>query len=604
MNLSQELRGAQFGSYNEVFKKFNALSAKYGNLSTGSLISAFSRVTGVSYEHNNPYIQNRRVKEIASLPVDYSKDKVGEMLVNPDNNEQPLRSVEHSLEVTAYPLFHLRKVYQDLLTYHSYTAPAYTGEAEAKTSEFWREWMLIEKLRQKICPSEQAHRIVGQCCQEGKVFYYPRYRVDKPHNKVDFAFMQQLPSDWTKIVGFNNKSKYTIAFNLFYFMTPGTDPRQFGTLFEPYLNDFMEIASPPKGLGKTIVYASNSPSADLGKYKQMAEERMVRGERFPGDPEIYCQNGRWFYWVTLPVDKIFTFEIDDVATNVISPFTGLFLNMLQLAQYEQVQLELIQNPLISVLTGEIPYREDKNATTSDPYKLSPTGRQYFEALWYQMLAENNTSGIGFFLAPAEDLTLHQLAEAPSAMEISSNGYSYTMAKAGIAGIIPTTGDPKAGVAQISLEIECRFAQTVYRCFERMMEVIFGNLNLKYDWNFSMFGDIATDKKTLDNVRSEMTLGLSLSALVYNALYDRSIFDDIAISTALIESRLFDYRRPLITSYSGGFGSVGNGSSNQKDGGLTGEAKRQLDPGGRPESEEITSEGNEKDSDNPVEYDED
>jgi hypothetical protein len=56
--------------------------------------------------------------------------------------------------------------------------------------------------------------------------------------------------------------------------------------------------------------------------------------------------------------------------------------MIQLAQYEQVQLELIQNPLISILTGEIPYREDKTADTSDPYKLSPTGRQYFETLWY------------------------------------------------------------------------------------------------------------------------------------------------------------------------------------------------------------------------------
>ena len=588
MNLREELRGASFGSYAEVFQRFRTLSEKYGGLSADRLITAFSNVTGIPYERNNPYIQNRRVKQISSLPVDYSKDKVADMLIAPDNNEQPLRSVEHSLEVTAYPLFHLRKVYQDLLTYHSYTAPEFATDGESEDQAFWREWKLIEKLRKAMFPASEAHRIVGQCCQEGKVFYYPRYRIDKSHNKVEYAFMQQLPSDWTRIVGFNNKSKYTIAFNLFYFMQPGTDWRQFGDLFKPYISDFESVLPAPRGVGKTVVYASNT-APDLNKFKKMASERDLFGE-----PDVYYQNGRWFYWVTLPVDKVFTFEIDDVATNVISPFTGLFLNMIQLAQFEQIQLELVQNPLISVLVGEIPYREDRDATTSDPYKLSPTGRQYFETLWYQMLSLNNTSGIGFFLAPAENMKLHQLAETPSAMEISSNGYSYTMAKAGIAGIIPTTGDPKAGVATISLQIESRFAQTVYRCFERMMEVIFDSMNLTYDWRFRMFGDIATDKQTLESVRSEMTLGLSQSMLIYNALYDRSIFDDLSVSAALINSGLFDLRRPLMTSYSG-FGN----QQKEDEATLKGEAKRQINPGGRPESEEITSEGNEKDVDNPT-----
>ena len=588
MSLNEDLRTLQYGSYADVFRKFNALSEKYGNLSSDQLISAFSTVTGIRYERNNPYIQNRRVKQIASLPQNYTKDKVGEMLTNPDNNELPLRQVEHALEVTAYPLFHLRKVYQDLLTYHSYTAPEFTTDGESKEKEFWREWKLIEKFRKNLFPKSEAHRIVGQCCQEGKVFYYPRYRVDKAHNKVEHAFMQQLPSDWTKIVGFNNKSKYTLAFNLFYFMQPGTDYRKFGNLFEPYVHDFFSVLPPPKGVGRSVVFASNA-APDLQKFREKGN--------LPGDPEVYYQNGRWFYWVTLPVDKIFTFEIDDVATNVISPFTGLFLSMIQLAQYEQVQLELIQNPLISILTGEIPYREDKTADTSDPYKLSPTGRQYFETLWYQMLAANNTSGIGFFLAPAQDLTLHQLAEAPSAMNISGEGYSYTMAKAGMSGVIPTTGDPKAGVATISLQIECRFAQTVYRCFERMMEVLFENMGLKYDWRFRMFGDIATDKQTLESVRSEMTLGLTQSTLIYNALYDRSIFDDISVSAAIIDSGLFDLRRPLQTSYSGFQPSDSNEAQ------TVGAFKRQINPGGRPVSEEITSEGNEKDVDNPVDAEE-
>ena len=590
MSLHDELKQAAFGSYQDAFQRFRTLSGKYGNLPMDRVVAAFTRATTSEYERNDPYIQNRRVKQISSLPVDYSKDRVAEMLINPNNNEMPLRSVEHSLEVTAYPLFHLRKVYQDLLTYHSYTMPAFADSADAKKDDFKREWMLIEKLRRELCPATVAHRIVGQACQEGKVFYYPRYKVDKPHNKVDYAFMQQLPSDWTKIVGFNNKSKYTIAFNLFYFMEPGTDYTQFGDLFKPYMETFYSVAELPRKIDKTVVYASGTgPSANLHKLEEMQKEGTLFGE-----PEVYRQNGRWFYWVTLPVDKVFAFEIDDVATNVISPFTGLFLNMIQLAQYEQIQLELTQNPLISLVTGEIPYREDKNADTSDPYKLSITGRRYFEELWYHMLAGNNTSGIGIYFAPVENMKLHQLAESPSAIEISNNGYSYTVAKAGMAGIIPTTGDPKAGLANISLQIESRFAQMVYRQFEKMMQVIFERMNLNYEWTFKMFGDIATDKQTLDNAKAEMTLGLMPAAIIYNAMYDRSIFDDIAVSAAVDALGLMDMRRALVTSYSG----VQKSDDQNKS--QTTQAKRTLNPGGRPPSEEITSEGNEKDADNPTE----
>lgn len=592
MGLTEELRQVQFSSYGEVFEKFKELSDNYGHLPASSLISAFGRATGESsvYSWNNPYIQNRRVKQIATLPVDYSKDKVADMLVAPDSNEQPLRAVEHSLEVTAYPMFHMRKVYQDLLTYHSYTAPEFSDDSDAKSKDFWREWKLVEKLRKAMFPAAEAHRIVGQCCQEGKVFYYPRYRVDKPHNKVDFAFMQQLPSDWVKIVGYNNKSKYTLAFNLMYFMQPGTDYRQFGDLLAPYMDDFSQVIQPVDGIGKTVVYARQKARPSLDALKKLGAERTLAG-----NPEVFYQNGLWYYWVTLPIDKVFTFEIDDVATNVISPFTGLFLNMIQLAQYEQIQLELTQNPLISVVTGEIPFRDDRNATKADPYKLGPTARQYFEDLWYRMLMANNTSGVGIYFAPAENIKLHQLAEAPSAMQISSTGYGYTIAKAGMAGIIPTSDDPKAGLANISLQIESKFAQPVYRCFERMMEVVFENLRLKYDWRFRMFGDIATDKQTLDSVRSEMTLGLSQSMLIYNALYDRSIFDDLSVSAALLESGLFDLRRPLMTSYSGNFDSKQQNDSNDLDG----TAKKVINPGGRPPSEEITSEGNEHDADNPA-----
>lgn len=579
LNLTTELQGVQYSSYSDIFGRFKKLSEQYGGMPMSSLMSAFSRTTGAQYYRNDPYIQNRRVQAISSLPNEFSKNKVAEMLTCPLANERGLRQVEHALEYTAYPLFHTRKMYQDLLTYHSYIVPEFTEKDAAKNDDFWREWKLLEKLRRKLDPKTTAHKLAGQAVQEGKVFYYPRISVDKPHNKVDYAFMQQLPSDWTKIVGFNSVSKYTVAFNLFYFLRPGCFPEQFGDLFEPYLDIFSMVTDrAPKGVGKKYVYAEKA-TVDMGRFRQIVQDNP---QGLAGEPEVYYQNGRWFYWVTLPVDKIFTFEIDDANTTAVSPLTGLFLSLLQIAQYEQIQLELVQNPLISLFTGEIPYKQKNDQTAiEDDYRLSDAGRRLFEYLWYQMLSDSNTSGIGWFTAPVQNIKMHQLAEAPSATKISSAGYGYTMAKAGLSALIPTSDEPRAGVANISLQIESKFAEQIYRCYERMMQSIFEGMNLKYSWRFSLFGNIAEDADTLKAAKEGMTLGILPQTVIYLALHDMSVVDDLTLSHAISESGVLDLRIPLVSTY----------SAKQGDSRLPPQAVHDANPGGRPDAEgKKTSEG--------------
>lgn len=581
LNLTTELQDVQYSSYSDIFGRFKKLSEQYGGMPMSSLMSAFSRMTGAQYYRNDPYIQNRRVQAISSLPNEFSKNKVAEMLTSPLANERGLRQVEHALEYTAYPLFHTRKMYQDLLTYHSYIAPEFTEKDAAKNDDFWREWKLLEKLRRKLDPKTTAHKIAGQAVQEGKVFYYPRISVDKPHNKVDYAFMQQLPSDWTKIVGFNSVSKYTVAFNLFYFLRPGCFPEQFGDLFEPYLDTFSMVTDrAPKGVGKKYVYAEKA-TVDMGRFRQIVQDNP---QGLAGEPEVYYQNGKWFYWVTLPVDKIFTFEIDDANTTAVSPLTGLFLSLLQIAQYEQIQLELVQNPLISLFTGEIPYKQKNDQTAiEDDYRLSDAGRRLFEYLWYQMLSDSNTSGIGWFTAPVQNIKMHQLAEAPSATKISSAGYGYTMAKAGLSALIPTSDEPRAGVANISLQIESKFAEQIYRCYERMMQSIFDGMNLKYNWRFSLFGNVAEDADTLKAAKEGMTLGILPQTVIYLALHDMNVVDDLTLSHAISESGVLDLRIPLVSTY----------SAKQGDSRLPPQAAHDANPGGRPDAEgKKTSEGTE------------
>lgn len=539
---TSELNKLQYAAFPQIFEKLRTMAAENQGMPMSAISTAFAGINAGRYGMANPYIQNRRVKQISSLPVNFTKDKVGEMITAPYDNEQPLRQVSHILEYTAYPLFHIRKTYQNLLTYHSYVMPRMVSGEDTKKDDFLREWKLTEKLREEFKPKENAHQIVGQVGVEGKVFYYPRYSVDKSHNKVNYAFMQQLPSDWTKITGYNNVSKYTVAFNMMYFLQPGCVPEQFGELFLPYLYDFGSVVQKPEGTGTSVVFAQKT-RIDMQKFQRI----QAMGD-MPGTPDVYYQNGRWYYWVYLPVDSVFPFEADDVSRTAISPFAGLFLNMIQLAQMEQIQLELIQNPLVSLLHGEIPYRDDKAASSEDQYKLSNAGRLLFEAIWYDMLQMNSTSGIGLYAAPFENMKLESLSEAPSAMDIVKQGYSDTMSQAGMGAIIPLGDDPKAGTAQISLQIESKFMQTVYRDFERMMNAIIKKLNLKYDWKFVMFGDIAEDEKTLERCMNGMEHGILPDTILYNALLDRSMLDDLCLSDAVYNSGILDKRLPLVTAY--------------------------------------------------------
>ena len=575
-NLTSELQSVACGTYPEIFQRFNALAEQYGNMPAGALASAFSRVSMSQSARVNPYIQNRRVQAISSLPEDYTKNTVAEMLTAPLGNEQGLRQVEHGLEFTAYPLFHTRKMYQDLLTYHSYIAPEFTDKDTAKNDEFWREWKLLEKLRRKLDVKTTAHKLAGQAVQEGKVFYYPRVSVDKPHNKVNYAFIQQLPSDWIKIVGFNSVSKYTVAFNMMYFLKPGCEPAQFGELFKPYWGIFTQVAAkPPKGAGTRYVYAAKN-TINMNRFTELKTAAEQGGGVLPGDPDVYYQNGKWCYWVTLPVDAVYPFEIDDAQTAVVSPLTGLFLSFIQIAQYEQIQLELVQNPLISLLTGEIEYDDNSTRQQSDSYKLSNAVWELFRTRFYDELAENNTSGIGWYAAPLKNMELHQLAEAPSATKISSAGYGYTMAKAGLSALIPTSDEPRAGVANISLQIESKFAEQIYRCYERMMQGIMDGLNLKYSWRFECFGDIATDNDLKESLRKDMTLGILPATLKYLAMNNMSLLDDMSISRAMLESGIMNLRKPLSSTFTE---AKNGGNGNQ-----TPETKRATNPGGRPKSE--------------------
>ena len=218
----RELQKVKYGSFPEIFNKVRSMADEY-NVPVQSLVNLFG-YSGAMYA--SPQIMNRRFESIGTSPINFTKDQVVEMLRHPQLNEAELRESSRSLDYTNYTYRHMRRTYSSLLTYHNYVAPSLTEAGEMGDS-FWREYRLAEKLRKAMKPAELARDAGAKSMLEGKTFWTYRVSADKSRNRINHAFYQQLPSEWIKIVGRNNISKYTLAFDMMYFCQPGTDVRQF-----------------------------------------------------------------------------------------------------------------------------------------------------------------------------------------------------------------------------------------------------------------------------------------------------------------------------------------------------------------------------------------
>ena len=548
-------------SYATLAKGMMRLNDMYGGMPFEDVYSAFVGAGGANMLAAWPNLQNRRVRSINTKPAKYSKDAIEEMVGNPEGNEKALRSISASLSHSTKTYDLIIQTYPNIMTYDWYISIGYSRNAPGKERQM-REYALAYQIAETMDVTAKAREINGLCQKYGKVFYTPRISLDKAHGKVNYAFLQQLPEDWCKIVGFNNgPGRYTVAFNLMYFLWPGNDWRQFGDLFAPYMPHFYDVVETKS---KTV-YAAK---INTEKFKKLEISDT------PGHPKWELVGGQWMYWVTLPADRVITFEADDRTPLVAPPNTGLMVSMTQIPNYEAAQMEIILNPLTSVLTGTLETTDPKTASNSEPILVSPSTRKLFETLWYDMLAKNNTCGIGLYLAPAKDLKLQTLSDTVSNTDISSSAYADQVEKAGLPALIPTTDDPKVGVAQLSAGMHARYSMPIYWGFERMMNWIFENLGFKSRLRFHMFGNIFDREKDLENARKGMTLGILPDTLRYDAMMGISPLEDIATSAFISDSGLLDMRKPLVSSY----------SAKQETGTLPPQAKKDINPGGRPPEE--------------------
>lgn len=567
ISTTQENQKTNYFDYATIERKMAEIGGRFGeNTSIQDFIKAFGE--SIKTFSAEPYIQNRRIKSINSTPAEYSDTQIAEMTANPIDNEQELRKTEKFLEGTT-PLGEIRKVYQDIPLYYNYAYPTGADGKEFRKEDFEVDERLIDKIISKLNAQSVGREITGQALQEGKVFRWLRSNItetventtsNKDTNKtirkkfnVNYFNLTPLPSDWVKIVAFNDMSKYTVAFNLMYLKQSGVNPYDYIELFAPYLEDF-----------DNVVYQKNNRwTINMAKFADVKRKidkkcvdnadsfKDIRKKIAAGGylPEVYIKNGIQYYWVVLPIDRVWTFEIDPSTTWVVPPYINTFLAMTRITKGEQIQMEVLQNPLVAFITGEVPFTDSKSKGIPDNPKLSPGMIEYWLYQLLNGLYQQNVSGIGGWLAPVNNIKMHQLADSPNASEMATDMYQYTMLKANMGGLIPISDKPLAEQVKSAQKIKAKYAQEIYNCFERMMNTFFlYSENLKYNWRFKMFGDIFSIESEKAEIQKELANGITTALYRYYAIEGKTLLNARTMLRSINESGIIDMFKPLKTSY--------------------------------------------------------
>lgn len=507
---------------NEINKLWtNVTSNKNFIDNPGNLVGFFSQ---------DPYLQNQRLKQLKSYPIFLDRDTVESALKNPGYSEQALREMSWSLSTNTYPYYKMLRLYSDILSYRHYFYPKYIN----KKGEVAKDQELISKWIDKFQPERTFRRIALECGIEGKRAYVLRDKMSEDLKDVEYALLQELPSNWWKPTFKSANSYYGISFNFTYFWMPGTTPEQFPPIFQEYYRQLMGCTVDENGI------------------------KSINIEKAPSwmNVEYNSRLSKWYLWAELPSDIAWCFSMDETNAWQIPPFIGLFLSLQDLGSYQFLQTQLSTIPLYGILSGEIPYHEDnKGASVTNDLRLSPD-------LVTQLVEDADGKlppGVSSVFAPLENIKFTQFQQQVNSSKIYTDVLQQLIATSGLTGLQSTTEKPSVAMVKASQTIESRFADILYGQFNKFMNTVFeDHLNLYNGWRFEIFGNVFDDDKKLADIQKQISMGQSYLLPKMLAYYDLDMTSALSISDWVDSVGIYDKMKVTPNAYVGNMDEDKNG----------------------------------------------
>jgi len=478
-------------SLDDLQNRWRNVFGQYGGkMSFDQLTSAWNQSMNPG---NNPFTQNRRVKQIITPAQKFTKDELSAMVDDAENNEENLRAISWYLYYTEYVFQNIVKLNREVPNFNYWYSPLYLeangGDSVKKESVF------VDKILKKFSPKLTFKTVATQCAVEGKCTYLTRLSYDK--KDVNYMVLQKLNPNEVKIVGLGSRNRYIVAFNFAIFLRAGYFPSQ----YPQYIQDIWQSMID----GEMIVEDKK------GQKKINPRAKLPEGYILESSP-----NGGWLFWATLPQDAAVTFYSDGAHNNSFGDMISLLEPFSTLSDYAWVQGQLASKGVNAIMTLEAPLTKDAKAGSDAVISSVDT------ILGYQSIFENNVAGnIMPFISPFTNAKLHELTTEPESMNIVSQRISQLVATSGLTGLITLSDKPNIASIRTSQKIQAAKNDYLTRQFEDWLNyIINSSFDLKNTWQVKLFGDIFTDEDTETKVK-ELVLnganGLIPKLLAYHNL---------------------------------------------------------------------------------------
>ena len=435
----------------------------------------------------NPFIQNSRLKALSSLPREIEKKDLEKAYQNPQNNEKLFRELGWYISTTTYIYYKMLRLSMDVPMFNHFVYPKYVDKKAMKEDKFRQESQLTHKLMEALNPKVAFKKIAMEVKREGKCSYVYRQSLSKEgkEQKVDFALLQKLPSDYIKYTAIGSDTSLVTSFDFMVFMQPGFSLEQYPDFFADYFNEI-------KATGAIEKTKKGKITVDLTKLKDVSGT-------------LEYKNGNYLFWKELPQDQVFCFGSDLSHAWQVPDTMGLFMNLTELNDYKWLQGALAASPLTNIMTAEVELNKDDKVPGYNDTALSPDVILGFQDL-YNSIVSGSSAG---FFAPFKNFELHSLPDVPNSMSIYSSALQDTITAAGISGLLTTESKPSVAMVKTSQLLVEAEADFVTKQLESFVNVVLAkHLGLKNIWKCSLWGNIFTVNDEIDKMKELLNLGVS------------------------------------------------------------------------------------------------
>lgn len=444
----------------------------------------------------NPFLQNTRLKTLAGLPIEMSKDSIINALKNPQFHEEDIRGAAASLSSSQYLYYKILRQAGDipLMKYVKY--PPFLEASEYKTEKFKKDDDFVDEWLEKFDIVNTFKRIAIEVKREGKPSYLLRSHVTKKGGKkiVDYAALQKLPPQFVKLTAIGEHG-FVASFNLMVFMNPAFVPDQYPAFIQrvwsDMINNKIAIFDPKKKSYRLdVAKAANYAFVDRdgNSYDTLLERTEKR---------------TYMFWVQLPQDLCYTF-CSDTSTATAAPDTaGLFMDLQELTDYSVLAGLIASTPLTSLLTGEIELIPNPS-TGRDQTAMNPETVLKFQNLFNSMTSTNTEA----FFAPLKNLKLQSLNNVPNSSEIKTKALSNFISGAGEGGNIIATEKPSIAQVKTANMLSAAQYDFVVKQFKSALNNIVQEcIGADYKWKVDIFGDIFSEQNQKKYLKELVTAGM-------------------------------------------------------------------------------------------------